>query len=104
MDCYVLPNGKTNGELINYDLKKAVDFREKSEPDLFVALDSLLNGVKSKTRSPTTQMVLGRLREGKKTHYYLNALDAYSQQVPEAKIWALVNEVFRKWLKETNGT
>jgi hypothetical protein len=102
MDCFVLPNDKTNGELVHYDLKKALDFRGIVESGLFAALDNLLDQIQFGVKSSTTKMVIGRLKDEKKTHYYLQALDEYSPNSPEAKIWTLIDSIFKKRLEERN--
>jgi hypothetical protein len=100
MDCFVLPNDEINGELVHYNLKKVLDFRKIMEPGLFVALDGLLDCAQLEAKSKNVKMVLGRLKDEKKTYYYLKALAEYLPNSPEAKIWTLINSIFKKRLEE----
>jgi len=86
-----------NGELIHYGSKKAVDFREEFQTGLFAALDRLLDNLTDPGKMPRDQvrLVLGRLKDGQRNHYSLKALDEYCGTSPEAKIWELVDGVFR---------
>jgi len=102
MDCFVFPNDETNGELIHYNQKKAVDFRGVIETGLFTTLDSLLDRIQTGTKSSTTKMVIGRLKDEKKIFFNLEAFETYLPNTTEAEIWRLINSIYQKRLKETN--
>ena len=102
MDCFVLPSDETNGELVSHNLKIAFDFRKRFEPGLFTALDKLLEQIPRGVEEPKTpvKMVVGRLKDDKRTYWSFRSAEEYSADSPEAKVWALVNSVFDKRLNE----
>jgi len=100
MDCFILPNDETNGELIDYKHRGVIDFIGKSEPGIFKRLDSLLNEISPGSKGEDVKMVVGRLKEDKtKIHYYLRAAESYSQNSSEAKLWATIDTIFFKRLE-----
>jgi hypothetical protein len=102
MDCFVLPNDETSGEFVHMKLKKVLEFRKIVEPGLFVSLDNLLDRAASGAEIPRKNlgMVIGRLKNKERKFCYLKALDEYPRESPEAEIWALVNLLFEKRLKQ----
>lgn len=103
MDCIVLPDDEMNGELIQYELKKTVDFRGESRDGLYAALDDLLDRVAEADDIPRDQvrLVIGRLKNEQRTHYSLKASGQYFPSSPESDIWNLVDSVFEERM-ETN--
>lgn len=103
MDCFVLPSDKTSGELLQHKPNQALDFRDKVEPGLFAALDELLARMPPDASIPEGEerMVIGRRRDEKTVHYYrFSGCDNYTATSPAVRIWALVDMVFQKRLRE----
>jgi hypothetical protein len=102
MDCFVLLNDETNGELVDHNVKIALDFRGKTEPGLFKALDGLLEHIPQDIEEPkkAVKMLIGRLKDDKKMYWSFRSAEEYPSDSPEAKVFALVNTVFEKRLKE----
>jgi hypothetical protein len=102
MDCFVLPSDEHNGELVNFAPNQALDFRGKIEPGLFAALYGMLGDIAPEAGIPKTEtrMVIGRLKDEKWSYYHFASSDRYQSAVPEAEIWRLIDEVFRKRLQE----
>ena len=101
-DCYVSPDDKTNGELIQYSSKQLVDYNGKLEAGLFAALDRLLDRMPSGEDIPKgkVRLVLGRSHNGKKTYHFLETLDKYPPTSPPTEIWRLVNAIFEERMRE----
>jgi len=101
LDCFILPNDITNGELVHFKLNKMQPFRAEIEPGLFTALNNLLDRIPSDSETPKAEarLVVGRIREGTKLHYFLRAAEKYPQEAPETEIWRLVDAIYEKRLK-----
>jgi len=103
MDCFVIPSDETSGELVHFKPNQAIDFRDKFEPGLFVALDELLAVMPPDASVPDgeARMVIGRRRDEKTVHYYtFSGRDTYPPASPAVRIWELVEMVFQKRLSE----
>ena len=101
-DCIMSPTDRTDGELIHYHPNRAKDFRNVTESGLYAALDNLLDRVAPGQNMPkeNVRLAIERLKDGKRTYYWLSASDGYSLRSPEAEIWKLVNTLYEKRLKE----
>lgn len=101
LDCFVLPDDNTSGELVHFHPNQIREFNQIKEPGLFDALEKLLDqiAVGNETPKKDVRLVLGRLKDDKKTYYSLRSLDDYPVGSPEAEIWELINAVHEKRLK-----
>lgn len=103
LDCTVLPTDETNGELVHYANKKLVQFVGETEPGLFSQLSNLLDRIIAGEDTPkeSIRLVLGRLKEDKRTYYSLCGADAYPPDSPEAEIWKLINAIYDKRMRRS---
>ena len=104
MDCFVLPNDETNGELVHYNPNYALDFRGKIELGLFAAMDKLLERIQPNIQESKilAKMVIGRLKDDKRMYWSFSSPTEYRVDSPEAEAWILVRSVFERRLKEKN--
>ncbi len=100
MDCFVLPNDEINGEFVHYKPNYALDFRGKIEPGIFATLDNLLEHIQPEIEEPTVKMVIGRLKDNKRTYWSFRSAQEYPVDSPEVEVWNLVKSVFEKRLQE----
>lgn len=97
LDCFVLPTDETNGELVHYTTKKVVQFVAIVEPGLYAELDRLMTALQAEDiPKDAVRLVLGSLKDGRRTHYPLRAADQYGAGSAPGKVWRLVNAVFAK--------
>jgi len=101
LDCFILPDDVTNGELVHFKLNTIHPFRGEVESGLFAALTNLIDRIPSspKTAKTEARLVIGRIREGTELHYFLRAAEKYPQEAPETKIWKLVDAIYEKKVK-----
>jgi len=101
LDCFILPDDMTNGELVHFKLNKIQPFRGEVEPGLFAALSDLLGRIPSGSETPKAEarLVAGIIREDIESHYFLGAAETYPQEAPETEIWKLVDAIYEKKVK-----
>lgn len=103
MDCFVVPSDVTSGELVHFSPNMIRSFRDRIEPGLFTALEGLLAHIVPNADIPKAdlRMVIGRLKDEATSYFHFAAADRYSPGVPEAKVWTLVEAVFKRRLQES---